>query len=142
MTAKRVLAGPVAMLQESPRRLPVQKHLHTNSPKRTLESNSGYAVSAILLLPSRLEYPPIGWLFWQPAILVSSKPPLTADDFGHIAVSHRRVGGNALDLTARHVQRLHTLGPKLRDNLEIAYGLHAHEIGKCLKSRRFLGVRS
>lgn len=75
-------ADPVAMLQESPRRLPVQKHLYNNSPKRTLESNSGYAVSAILLLPSPLEYPPNGWLFLEPAILVSSKRPLTADSIG------------------------------------------------------------
>jgi len=105
MTAKRVLAGPVAMLQESPRRLPVQKHLHTNSPKRTLESNSGYAVSAILLLPSRLEYPPIGWLFWQPAILVSSKPPLTADDFGHIP---------GVDRVGRKMAQLRPVTAKLR----------------------------
>src|ERR1700722_6107845 len=51
------------MLQESRRRLPVQKHPYSNSPYRTLESNSGYAASTILLLPSPLEYPPIGCFF-------------------------------------------------------------------------------
>jgi len=57
-----------------------------------------------------------------------------------MAVSHRLVGGNELDLTARRaigfcllfarVQRLHALGPKLRDDLEIAHGVHTREIGK------------
>jgi hypothetical protein len=55
----------------------------------------------------------------------AAEQPLVTGRNGHIAVSHRRVGGNALDLTARRaigfcllfarVQRLHT---------------HTREIGK------------
>jgi len=79
-------------------------------------------------------------VFGEVRDLIARKPTLASACNGHIAVSHRRVGGNALDLTARRavgfcllfarVQRLHTLGPKWCDNLEIAHGLHTREIGK------------